>query len=90
MVTLEVYGYLWSGPRAVYSYNVEKAPTTDQEAKVYAGDFQSLIDWRAVETSYSFERISRDVSRRIDTHKTLRGFRNGMTPRRFYRLAHGA
>lgn len=29
------------------------------------------------------------LQRRVDTFKTLRGFRNGMSPRRFYRLANG-
>lgn len=88
-LTLEVYGHLWSGPRAVYSYTVDKAPVTDQEAHRRAGDFASLIDWRVVKNTCTYEKAGRGLLRRIDVFKTLRGFRNGMTPRRFYRLANG-
>lgn len=88
--TLEVYGYLWSGPRAVYSYNVQEPVKTDQEAKRHAGDFESLIDWRLVECSTIYEKSAPNLSRRVDQYRTLRGFRSGkMTPRRFYRLANG-
>ena len=87
--TLEVYGYLWSGPRAVYSYRTKTAVESDAAAKQIAGDFSSLIDWRCVRCTSFYESLSRGISRRVDEYKTLRGFRNGMSPRRFYRLANG-
>ena len=87
MLHLQIYGYLWSGPRAVYQYTIPAPITSDIEAKRHAGDFESLIDWRLVSESNAYEDTGHGLSRRIDTFKTLRGFRNGMTPRRFDRLA---
>jgi hypothetical protein len=93
---LQVYGYLWSGPTAVYSYTVpadkvEKllnAHEADCQTKACAGDFAALLDWRLVREDVAYERTaSPPILRRIDTYRTLRGFRNGMRPSRFYRLA---
>lgn len=85
---IEVYGHLWSGPRAVYSYTVPAPVDDDAAAKRAAGDFADLIDWRLVEHSCAYEQTkSPPILRQIDTYKTLRGFRNGMSPGRFYRLA---
>lgn len=97
---LEVYGYLWSGAKSVYSYQVDTGIAlaladrtrkySDDDAAKCAGDFSSLIDWRVVKHTFEYERTrSPPITRRIDTYRTLRGFRNGMTPQRFYRLANG-
>ena len=87
--TLEVYGRLWSGPRAVYSYDCQQPITSDTDAARRAGDFESLIDWRCVRCTTTYEKVRANLSRRIDEYRTLRGFRAGMRPRRFYRLANG-
>ena len=87
--TLEAYGYLLSGSRAVYSYVVQAPVNSDAEAWRAAGDFESLIDWRCVRCSTKYEQAGHGLLRRVDEYKTLRGFRAGMTPRRFYRLANG-
>jgi hypothetical protein len=89
MIHLEVYGHTWGGARAVYSY-APKASAAEVIANpsLYAGDFASLIDFRVVEETNTYEGKG-VIRRRIDTFKTHRGFRNGMTPRRFYRLANG-
>lgn len=87
-LTLEIYGYLWSGPRSVYSYSLPPGTTvTDDNVKRFAGDFESVLDWRLIRTTHSYERKSSGLFSRTDLYKTLRGFRNGMTPQRFYRLA---
>lgn len=87
--TLEVYGYIWSGGRSVYSYDVKEPVTDDSSAKRAAGDFESLIDWRCVKCSTTYVK-AHGLLRRCDEWKTLRGFRSGkMTPRRFYRIANG-
>lgn len=85
---LEVYGHLWQGCRAVYSYSPDHKIETDAEAEREAGDFASLIDWRLLEVTHEDHHTKREdvIIRRV---KTLRGFRNGMTPARFYRLAGG-
>lgn len=88
--TLEVYGYLWSGGAAVYSYNIGAPLISEAEAKAAAGDFESLIDYRVVRCTTTYEKMRGGLLRRCDVWKTLRGFRSGkMTPRRFYRLANG-
>lgn len=87
---LEVYGYLWGGGKAVYSYVIPAAIKADEEANRAAGDFESLIDWRLVENTCTYERTSSPpITRRIDTYRTLRGWHAGMTCKRFYRLANG-
>lgn len=88
--TLEVYGSLWSGQRAVYSYSLDSCTAVAlikaETVKERAGDFEAVIDWRLVEHASTYEK-SPPITRRVDTWKTLRGFRNGMTPKRFYKLA---
>lgn len=89
---LEIYGRTWSGAKTVYQY-----PLTAERAKILAtnsddperdaGDFSEVIDYRVVEETCIYEQPRHGVSRRTDTFKTLRGFRNGMTPSRFYYLA---
>lgn len=94
--TLEVYGYLWQGSRAVYSYRIEEPQAfaltgPNGNPNRLAGDFQDVIDWRLVRCVSTYERTgiaSRSyITRRVDKYKTLRGFRAGMTPRRFYQMA---
>lgn len=90
---LEVYGRAWGGFRAVYQYTVtkERADAMIADGKpsgLDAGDFESIIDWRLVEETNMVERTkSPPITRRVDTFRTLRGFRAGMTPKRFYCLA---
>lgn len=85
-IVVRVYGRLWSGARACHQYNVTDAPLTDAEAKRVAGDFESLIDWHVLEKTIEYERTSRGSSRRIDTFRTLRGWRNGFTNKRYDRI----
>lgn len=87
--TLEVYGTVWGGFKSVYSYTISAeraqaliANKPDEDAP----DFADVIDWRVVQSTYEYEGKGA-IKRRIDTHRTLRGFRNGMTPRRFCQLA---
>lgn len=83
---LQIYGRTWSDRKAAYQYSLETPIKTDKEAQQAAGDFASVIDWRLVEETNAYEHISHGIARRIDTLKTLRGFRNGMNPQRFARL----
>ena len=85
-IHLRVYGATWGGGRACYQYSVDKAPQTDQEAKRCAGDFESLIDWYVMEETNEYEDIGAGISRRIDTFKTLRGWRNGFSDARYNRI----
>ncbi len=90
---LEIYGIAWSGARCVYQYSVTRE---DAEAlrslkimpERYAGDFQSVLDWRLVRSEHTYYQ-SGPLMRRCDHFKTLRGWRAGMTNRRFNRLANG-
>lgn len=88
---LEVYGRAWGGFRAFYSYTIPEAtPISSIEANPerFAGDFEQVLDWRLVQETNAYERTSsQPITRRIDTFRTLRGFRNGMTPLRFYHHA---
>ena len=86
---LRVYGYMWSGPRACYQYTLQKPITTDAEAKQAAGDFESLIDWHLCQETNEYVDAGRGLSRRIDTFKTLRGWRNGFSNRRYDRIVNG-
>jgi hypothetical protein len=91
--TLEIYGYSWEGRRCVYSYRIEQAQALalqgpNPEPRRLAGDFESVIDWRLVSCQSTYEG-NRTIKRGTDRYKTIRGFRNGMSPRRFYRLANG-
>ncbi len=86
-IFMRVYGYLWSGPRSCYQYKVDVAPATDQEAKRTAADFESLIDYHVTEVSTTYEHESARLSRSVTTYKTLRGWRNGFSNRRFDRIA---
>lgn len=81
--SLQVYGWLWDGSKAVYSYTLSEpfGSSDNKSAELAAVDFQALIDWRLVKCTHEYEK-----NRRIDTYKTLRGFRNGMSPARFYHL----
>ena len=88
-IILRVYGHTWGGGRACYQYACNKAPETDAQAKSIAGDFESLIDWQVIEESNTYERLSHGLSRRIDTFKTLRGWRNGFSNRRYNRIVNG-
>ena len=89
-IHLEVWGYLWSGAKAVYSYTPKAtAEEVIADPKRFASDFASLLDFRVVQESNTYEQIGHCLTRRIDTFKTLRGFRNGMKPNRFYRIANG-
>ncbi len=89
--SLQVCGKTWSGFKAVYTYKLLTKPImTDDEAKAVAGDFESLTDWRLVSYTAECRRGRVSVTTTI-IRKTLRGFRNGMTPRRFsLRLARDA
>lgn len=86
-IHVRVYGYLWSGARACYRYsqNITKAPKTESEAESIASDFASLIDWHVIEETNEYESAGRGLLRRIDTFKTLRGWRNGFSNRRYDR-----
>ena len=91
---LEVYGHLWNGARATYTYKVGSAraqilKNMDQPTTLDMGDFASVLDWRLTETTTVTERRG-SVVRHISTTKTLRGFRNGMTPTRFAALNEAA
>ena len=88
-IFVRVYGYLWSGPRACYQYKVDVAPTTDAEAKRIAGDFMSLIDWHVTRVTTEYEHEAGGLSRSVTTYKTLRGWRAGMTNRRYDRAVNG-
>jgi len=91
MLHLQIFGYTFEGFKAAYQYT-PKASAADVMAfpARFAGDFASVIDWRLVEETNEYERTSRPpITRRIDTFKTLRGFRAGMTPRRFDRIING-
>lgn len=85
--TLQVYGFLWQGSRAVYSYRITEPQALALQGDSpnplrLAGDFQDVLDWRLV-------RCLRTLTNRNNTRehrKTLRGFRNGMTPARFERM----
>ena len=85
-IILRVYGVTWSGGRACYQYNVDKAPENDREAKSIAGDFESLIDWHVIQETNEYEQVGAGLSRRVDTFKTLRGWRNGFSDRRYNRI----
>jgi hypothetical protein len=87
-ITLEIYGVLWCGARAMHSYNIPAPITTDEEAKRHASDFASVLDWHLVRSTCTYERTG-TLSCRIDERRTLRGFRHGMTPQRFYKLTEG-
>lgn len=90
---LEIYGRTYAGFRWVYQY-----PLTAQRALAItalgaegpntldAGDFAEIIDWRVVKETCEYSAPKHGVTQRTDTFKTLRGFRNGMTPARFSRL----
>jgi hypothetical protein len=87
---LQVYGTTWGGAVSVYEYTITRndadsllAQHADPEA--FAGDFQNVRDWRLVSESTLYEG-THTIKRRIDTFKTLRGFRSGMTPKRFHGL----
>lgn len=84
-IHLRVYGVTWAGYRACYQYSVDKAPITDQDAKRAAGDFQDLLDWHVCEETNEYESSGAGLLRRIDTFKTLRGWRNGFSNRRYAR-----
>ena len=88
---LEVYGRTWGGFKSVYQYSQHNATAQEliDNPGRFAGDFESVIDYRVVEETNEYENVGRGLLRRVDTFKTLRGFRNGMTPRRFNRLANG-
>jgi hypothetical protein len=85
---LEIYGRTWAGFKAVYQYP-GAADITAENVKRFAPDFAEVLDWRLVRAEHRYGAIGRGLSRRSDTYRTLRGFRNGMTPQRFYRLANG-
>lgn len=89
--SLEVYGVTWGGFRSCYSYTLSRDTAEailshgdDTFTRRSCGDFSDLIDWRLVKCTHEYEK-----NRRTDTYKTLRGFRNGMRPTRFYRIANG-
>lgn len=86
--TLEFYGHTWQGYRSVYAYTLAAPIATDAEALRAAGDFQSVIDWRLVETQSTMKRHGRESCRTF-CQRTIRGFRHGMTPQRFASLAYG-
>lgn len=90
---LQVTGTLWSGGRACHQYSVTRADADSllaqhAEPEAFAGDFQAVHDWRLVSESNSYESAGR-IARRVDTFKTLRGFRGSMTPQRFSRMING-
>jgi hypothetical protein len=92
-VSLQVYGRTWEGFKAVYQYSLPsdiatraQADAIAAKAKSFAGDFSDIIDCRIVRVTHEYESRPGGLYRRIDTYRTLRGFRAGMTPRRFYRL----
>lgn len=86
--SLEIYGYLWQGCRGVYVYPLPAAITTDAEAIGAAHDFMYVLDWRLVKRWSTAHKKGRTYHR-CNYERTLRGFRNGMSPRRFNRLAYG-
>ena len=88
-IIVRVYGVTWSGGRACYQYNVAKAPENDAEAKRIAGDFESLLDYHVIQETNEYEQVGAGFSRRIDTFKTLRGWRNGFSDRRYNRIVNG-
>lgn len=75
---LQVYGFTYEGFRSCYQYTINEPimPLSDVAAvKRLAPDFESLIDYRIVKETNEYEPTSRGLSRRIDTFKTLRGWR---------------
>ena len=88
-IHLRVYGRTWAGYRSCYQYTVEKPPTNEREAAQMAGDFQSLDDWHVCQESNEYEKVSSGLCRRIDTFKTLRGWRNGFSNRLYDRIVNG-
>lgn len=88
---LEFYGWAWGGFKGCYQYTIPPgiaAAEVIANPKRFAGDFESVIDFRVVEETNEYEGKG-TIKRRIDTFKTLRGFRNGMKPERFHRLING-
>lgn len=87
---LQIYGITWGGFRACHQYTVRQdqanvlATGDGSEVRRIAGDFQSVDDWRLVSEANTYAN-----NRRETVWKTLRGFHNGMTPRRFNRLING-
>ena len=49
---LQVIGKTWAGYDSSYSYNVTKAPISEADALMEAGDFQELTDWQVVRTTF--------------------------------------
>ena len=87
--TLQIYGVTWGGSRACHQCSLTMGAVADlirSPSKVgsYAGDFQSVIDWRLVAEQKTYAN-----NRRETVWKTLRGFRNGMTLRRYNRIING-
>ena len=88
-IILRVYGRLWSGPRACYQYNVATAPADDTAARRMAGDFESLLDYHVVQATHAYEPAGAGLLRRVDSYKTLRGWRNGFSNRKYDRAVNG-
>jgi hypothetical protein len=85
-IILQVFGHTWAGYRACYEYTVKTPPANNDEARHLAPDFQCLIDYRVVSETNEYEDLRSGLFRRIDTFKTLRGWHNGMTNRRFAKI----
>lgn len=85
MLHMRVYGQTWGGARACYQYTIESVPADIAAASRVAVDFQQLFDYHVTQESNTYEHVGRGISRRVDTFRTLRGWRAGMTNRRYDR-----
>lgn len=97
---LQVVGHAWQGFAACMEYPTTETPKTRAEAAKlaadvlkrptkYAGDFQDVSDVRIVVHSHEWGTPAAGVEVHTHTARTLRGFRSGMTPRRFSRIVNG-
>lgn len=90
---LEIFGRTYGGFKSCYQYPLTELralaltlPGAEGPNTLDAGDFAEILDWRVVKETVEYVTPRHGVFTRTDTFKALRGFRNGMSPRRFYRL----
>ena len=90
---LQVVGHIYTGQRCAYQYTITATRAAElakgADASRDAGDFAQVTDFRVVRETNEYETVSGNMWRRIDTFQTMRGFRAGMTPKRFNALING-
>lgn len=85
---IRVFGRLWGGGKSCYQYSTDRKPENDFDPWSVVGDFESIIDYHICEERNSYERSGR-LFRRIQEFRTLRGWRNGFSDRKYNRLVNG-